>query len=250
MYQKLTSDPNYIRFYYPYASIFDKVKLETEYRASKINAEDGTPLIDRFAMTNNEQDGFEHHLKHGIYRVGENVLKLTFGLLNAIFDAEAGNDIVGFYALDKENYNDNILALINNEVELILTNYCLFKWYESCGLQNEFGVAYQNYVTARNKLTEMVFELLKPDLEAIPTAPAEAGDYKILSISVKNIIAGVTKTVNHTFGSSTYFVNAIQPDGTSIPGFDDMIENRGSSSLSFTSAIPYSQATLLLIGVI
>lgn len=59
--------------------------------------------------------------------------------------------------------------MIENEVEMILTAYCLYKWWENCNLPNETQVAFQNYILARNKLTELIFELLKPDLEAIPS---------------------------------------------------------------------------------
>lgn len=95
----------------------------------------------------------------------------------------------------------------------------------------------------------MIFELLN-DLDAIPTVPDEPGIYKVLPVYVTDIEANVQKTVAHNFGSSTYFVTAIQPDGTDIPNFNSIIEVSESAQLVFTSSLSYSAVTLLLIGVV
>lgn len=66
---------------------------------------------------------------------------------------------------------------------------------------------------------------------------------------IEDVVAETAKIVPHSIGSTTYVVQAIQADGTNVPGFDNMITVRRSTYFEFTSLLDYESLTILIIGV-
>jgi len=81
------------------------------------------------------------------------------------------------------------------------------------------------------------------------TTEEVTGTTKTQVVVCTGVTASVSKSVPHSFGSTTYFAQAIQADGTNVPGFDDMITTRDVDRLIFTSLTAYSSLTIILIGI-
>jgi hypothetical protein len=246
-YQLISSNVDYIRFHYTFAEIFTNVKLESEYRAKLLKDKDGNPLIEDYAMTDNENTGFEYHLKQGLYEIGKVVLKLTRGLTEALYVITSPAE-VNILMVNKDYHNPNLLPILDKEMENMLTHYCLWNWYDHVSLPEISKTYLLRFQAAQIALSGLVFELRKPKLSSTGTPVVAALYPKFDVVTGVNINSDQDIVIDHSMNTTKYFVQAIQSDGTAIPGFDYAVTQRGSNYITVKLSESYTNVTLMFVG--
>jgi len=149
-----------ITFTYASSSLFTSVKMESAYRSKTIRAEKGEPLVDDFAMTDDELDLFNGFLTDNVSKVLKPFLNLTYGITDAITTNVSGNVVLKIN--DKANYNTNLLNYTDKTIKDLLVYKLLSEWYRSNGLEAEYKRIDFDYETTRKELIRKIFELRKP----------------------------------------------------------------------------------------
>lgn len=149
-----------ITFTYASSDLFTTVKMKSSYRSKTIKTEKGEPLVDDFAMTDDELDLFNEFLTDNVSKILEFFLKLTYGITDAITVNVSGNVVLKIN--DKENYNTNLLSYTDKTIKDILVYKLLSEWYKSCGLEPEYKKIDSDYETTRKELIRRIFEFRKP----------------------------------------------------------------------------------------
>lgn len=156
----VTATGGLITFTHASSDLFTSVKMKSSYRSNTIKTEKGEPLVDDFAMTDDELDLFNTFLNNNVGKVLELFLKLTYGITDAITVDVSGNVVLKIN--DKENYNTNLLSYTDKTIKDILVYKLLSEWYKSCGLEPEYKKIDLDYQTTRKELVRRIFEFRKP----------------------------------------------------------------------------------------
>lgn len=257
-YTKITATPpelNFIRFTYLFSTIMARVQEETQYRARLIKAQDGNILIDEYAISDDEDDILERYSQDAIHKVGDRVNLLTSGI-NLTGTGAIYTDSSGVYAclVNHEQYNNNILTLIDNQIELMITHYVLSLWWEKCALMDEMKIALVKYNNAKKSLTDIIWELRKPDIDSDPDANSSTEGSTVVIDVVTGVTISDSVEVNQSLSTGSavntanYVVEAYDSSMVAIPNFDALITERTASGFTFTAYDDYADVTFLVIG--
>ena len=173
MYYRQTATPNYVIFYYSHSYMFDRVSLNTLYRARTIVNEGGESQIDNFGMSKDETDAFDVFLKEAINDAFSIVVKMTTGLdTDPVFfdDTVVINGVdhtnsYGFKILDEDAFNDNVLYTVDDGIRKYLDAHILAGWYSLVGHDGELAKWLAKKQDARTDLlNKRLFQLMKPKI--------------------------------------------------------------------------------------
>lgn len=136
-----------ITFTFTESSLFDKVQEQTTRVSQTIfNKENGNPMIDQYAISEDENTFVINKMKEAARNVFGNFSKLTYGVTNAISITDSS---VILKVKDNAKYNSNSPEQINDLIEQALVYYIVSAWFASKGLgdiSNNFYVLYSNSV--------------------------------------------------------------------------------------------------------
>lgn len=119
-----------ITFGFLIADIFDKVSIETLTAASKIE-KNGEIQIDEFGISGDEMDVFLMFLKKSHLNLSRILIKMTNGLTGAMVLLDPD---ISYSVVDKEGYNENVLAILDELLIQAHINYIIKEWFVKCGL--------------------------------------------------------------------------------------------------------------------
>lgn len=188
-----------VTFTYEYDTLGSIIQTLILMRSKTIKDKEGVPQIDKFSMSDSDSDFYDTMMVNAVNNLFNQLLKLTFGVENEIFNPEsptqnvmmdgAGDLVEGdesgsgsgsgdvpdyfppsptntiiFVIKYKLGYNTNYLIPIDNLMERYLKHSVQQQWYESCNLY-EFVQAEQVELNAIiRKLMDGFIELRKPSL--------------------------------------------------------------------------------------
>ena len=155
-----------IRFYYTTKGIFDEVSLRTHYRARTIQDQAGKSQIANFAISDDEADAVNVFLGYAMNKVFSEVVKLTKGIQDSLFvnvniSGPPNVAASGFSIIDNDNYNLNVLNLVDVNIRECIIHYILKEWYRLCGHEAERLVSEKDYTSGITDMCNSLFELRK-----------------------------------------------------------------------------------------
>lgn len=156
---------NVIQYYWTKSSLFNRANQQTLLRAKTIFDKDGSPMVDAFGLTEDEEGWFLNVVKDAINHCFFEVRNITTDVMNAININETldinGADIencYGFRIRDHARYNDNNKELVDRFAELMIINYVLWQWYKTVGLAEDEKKYTQEYMRAKVNLIDSLYE--------------------------------------------------------------------------------------------
>lgn len=160
-YIKEGSVPKVIKFTYTYDELFDVVSLVTNEIALTILNKEGDAMLDEYGITEDEKFTIVQKMQDGATEIFNKVIKITFGVSDSI---TLSSSSVICKILDKEAYNDNVLAAIDRLMKNALSNYIIKEWFSDKMLADQAGVYMQKYRMNVRDIVKYSVQLRKPTL--------------------------------------------------------------------------------------
>ena len=159
-----------ILFYYPVATLLDKIKMHSGMVARMIP--EGT---EKYAISTDETTWFHSEMDRNIREVFGIVQKLAAGIVDAlIFNQPStiggADHRYGFYVNNNDAINENSVRVIDGYFEKLIVAMLLNAWWLKCGLADQYKISLAEIQAIRSDLNNSLFALYKTAPTGIVTS--------------------------------------------------------------------------------
>lgn len=121
-----------IKFYWQQQSVFDEVERETLYKGKTLTDKEGNPLIEIYALTEDETDIFKDYMKEAVRDAFNLAIKQSIGIANSLvidgtIEGEANS--YGFSVKNNSMVNTNFKDAADGAFNKFIKYSILLKWY-------------------------------------------------------------------------------------------------------------------------
>ncbi len=144
-----------------FSSLNDKAQQLSARVAQALPVEEGVKMIDKYAISDDEQDTVIEKMKEGAGKVFQYFSKLTFGITSAV----AITDASVILKIKKEGGgNANIPKQIDLLMEEALVRYILMEWFSMKGNPDQAKYQLSLYVEKTREIVRSSADLRKPSI--------------------------------------------------------------------------------------
>lgn len=174
-----------ITFYYDSDKLFNDVSLMSAYMTKNLKSEAGS-VMDEFSISDDERDVYDVCVRQTLPNIYEAMMKITHGIDNAFDDdvevaenaeitggvaientlGRAKGTYVEFNIQDNDEYNSNVLSLVDATLLNCLKHGVLAEFYSICINAELFRIAQDKFTTSLFQLKQRLFQLKKKSVSS------------------------------------------------------------------------------------
>lgn len=172
-----TKTTGIIKFSYDRGTLFNDISLMSNYMCKNMTSKDGNSLTDDFAISDDETDLVNVCIRNVLPDIYESLIKITTAVVPAFDDDESVTTGAGtanettthyvwFKIQDNDNYNNNVLSMVDASLYNCLKIGTLKCIYSKLVQPELFNVCSARFLSEIFKLKQRLFQLKKKSVSS------------------------------------------------------------------------------------
>lgn len=167
-----------ILFYYKTADIIDRLKMYSGMPVrSMVDNEKNPVKIEELFITDDDLTFVYSELDRAISKIFQQSYRISRSLIDALLQNKSieintvATDVYGFYILNKDAYNPNLVDIVDTAIEEILISMVMIKWFTITRQFDAIKIEQSNLASSLLSYNNALTEFYKPKVESLDVLP-------------------------------------------------------------------------------